>query len=138
VDQLVVDALNVIGSRPTGWWRDRPGAVRRLHARLVQLRAADGTPVLLVVDGRPLADLPEGTDGGVEVRYARRAGPDAADDRIVELLAARPAPRGAVVVTADRALRERLAALGVAVTGPRTLLDRLDAVAPDVQDAAHG
>jgi hypothetical protein len=24
---LVIDAANVIGSRPTGWWRDRPGAV---------------------------------------------------------------------------------------------------------------
>lgn len=137
MDQLVVDAFNVIGSRPTGWWRDRAGAVRRLHAQLVRLHAADGTPVLVVVDGRPLPDLPEGAVDGVEVRYARRSGPDAADDRIVELLAARPAPRGAVVVTADRRLRDRLEGLGVGVTGPRALLDRLDALPPASEDGPH-
>jgi hypothetical protein len=27
---LVIDAANVIGSRPTGWWRDRPGAAGRV------------------------------------------------------------------------------------------------------------
>ena len=32
---LVVDAANVVGSRPDGWWRDRPGAARRLHERLL-------------------------------------------------------------------------------------------------------
>jgi len=133
VDQLVVDAMNVIGARPDGWWRDRAGAVRRLHERLVRLAATDGVPVLLVVDGRPLDGLAEGVDRGVEVRYADRPGPDGADDRIVELLATRPAPRGATVVTADRRLRERLTALGVPVSGPRGLLARLDAlpVAPD-------
>jgi hypothetical protein len=26
----VVDAMNVIGSRPDGWWRDRGRATRRL------------------------------------------------------------------------------------------------------------
>ena len=131
VQQLVVDAFNVIGARPTGWWRDRPGAVRRLHERLAALHQADGTPILLVVDGRPLPDLPEGDVDGVEVRYAKRGGPDAADDRIVDLLAGRPAPRDALVVTADRRLRERLADLGVAVAGPGTLYDRLDALAGD-------
>ena len=27
---LFVDAMNVIGSRPDGWWKDRAGAMRRL------------------------------------------------------------------------------------------------------------
>jgi hypothetical protein len=27
---IVVDAANVIGSRPDGWWRDRQAAARRL------------------------------------------------------------------------------------------------------------
>ena len=26
----LVDGMNVIGSRPTGWWRDRPRAMREL------------------------------------------------------------------------------------------------------------
>ncbi|MGL5866243.1 MAG: hypothetical protein ACRCYX_10300 [Dermatophilaceae bacterium] len=29
---LVVDEANVVGSRPDGWWRDRPGAAARLPA----------------------------------------------------------------------------------------------------------
>jgi hypothetical protein len=34
VSVLVVDAANVVGSRPDGWWKDRPGAARRLHEEL--------------------------------------------------------------------------------------------------------
>jgi hypothetical protein len=34
---LVIDAANVVGSRPDGWWKDRAGATRRL---LASLRAA--------------------------------------------------------------------------------------------------
>ncbi|MET1154451.1 NUDIX domain-containing protein, partial [Arthrobacter sp.] len=31
---LVIDAANVVGSRPDGWWKDRAGAARRLLASL--------------------------------------------------------------------------------------------------------
>ena len=34
---LLVDAANVVGSRPDGWWRDRAGAATRLLARLAAL-----------------------------------------------------------------------------------------------------
>jgi uncharacterized protein YaiI (UPF0178 family) len=125
---VVVDAMNVIGSRPDGWWRDRDAAVRRLTRGLADLAAQDGIEVTVVVDGRPQPRLPEGRHDGVEVVYARRSGPDAADDRIVELLeAGHPADE---VVTADRGLRERVGALGVAVSGPRQLLERLDELGP--------
>jgi uncharacterized protein YaiI (UPF0178 family) len=128
VRAVVVDAMNVIGSRPDGWWRDRDAAVRRLTRGLVDLAAQDGIEVTVVVDGRPQPRLPEGRHDGVEVVYARRSGPDAADDRIVELLGAgHPADE---VVTADRGLRERVEVLGVAVSGPRQLLDRLDELGP--------
>jgi predicted RNA-binding protein with PIN domain len=129
---LLVDAMNVIGSRPDGWWRDRDGAVRRLARGLAALVAADDVAVTVVVDGRPQPRLPEGRHVGVEVVYARRAGRDAADDRIVELLASgHPADE---VVTADRELRARVTDLGVAVTGPRSLLERLDELTVDPQD----
>ncbi|HEY8545723.1 MAG TPA: hypothetical protein VIL36_11770 [Acidimicrobiales bacterium] len=81
----VVDGNNVMGSVPDGWWRDRPGAVRRLLARLQRYAGTTGQPVVLVLDV-PQADLPEGPHDGVEVVYARRRGRDAADDRILELL----------------------------------------------------
>jgi 8-oxo-dGTP diphosphatase len=35
---LVVDAANVVGSRPDGWWRDRAGAAARLVASVDTLR----------------------------------------------------------------------------------------------------
>lgn len=126
MSRFIVDGMNVIGSRPDGWWRDRDGAVRRLHEGLVALTGTGTDTFVLVLDGRPLSDLPE-HDGTVAVRYARRAGADAADDRIVELVAADADPATLVVVTADRGLRERLAALNAAVVGPRGLWARLDA-----------
>jgi YacP-like NYN domain len=126
---LVVDAMNVIGSRPDGWWRDRPGAVRGLVEALGRLASETHHPVTVVVDGRPLVDLPEGDLDGVAVAYARRAGRDAADDRIVELLGSLPGLDGVVVVTSDRGLAERARSLGAGVVGAGTLrraLDELD------------
>jgi uncharacterized protein YaiI (UPF0178 family) len=128
VRAVVVDAMNVIGSRPDGWWRDRDAAVRRLTRALAGLAARDGLDVTVVVDGCPQPRLPEGRHDDVEVVYAHRSGRDAADDRIVALLEdGHPADE---VVTADRGLRERVEVLGVAVSGPRQLLDRLDELGP--------
>jgi predicted RNA-binding protein with PIN domain len=121
VIRLVVDGMNVIGSRPDGWWRDRDGAVRRLHARLVARASERSETITLVLDGRPLSDLPEGTHDGIEVVYARRRGRDAADDRIVELVGAAPEPEDLTVVTSDRALADRVRALGADVVGARSI-----------------
>jgi hypothetical protein len=126
---LIVDAMNVIGSRPDGWWRDRDGAVRRLIGRLQRLVAAGGGPITLVADGRPLADLPEGEHGGVTVLYAW-PGRNAADDRIVELLEGCDDPTDYVVVTSDRALVARALKLRAGVRGARRLLEELDALEP--------
>lgn len=125
-DWIVVDALNVIGSRPTGWWRDRPGAIRTLVSRLRSYAERHQAVVTVVIDGRPLPDLPEGPHGPLEVAYARRSGRNAADDRIVELLAERG--QHAAVITADRDLRQRVDAMGASTIGPRELLQQLDAL----------
>ena len=37
---LIVDGANVMGSRADGWWRDRAGAMARLHGELAALAAA--------------------------------------------------------------------------------------------------
>jgi uncharacterized protein YaiI (UPF0178 family) len=79
----------------------------------------------VVLDGHPLADLPEGVHEGVLVAYATRAGRDAADDRIVEEVARDHDPASLVVVTSDRGLAERVRALGASVSGAGSLLDRL-------------
>ncbi len=55
---VVVDAANVVGSRPDGWWRDRAGAARRL-VRSVTALARAGVPaaaaLLPAIPGRSRA-----------------------------------------------------------------------------------
>jgi predicted RNA-binding protein with PIN domain len=118
--------MNVIGTRPDGWWRDRDGAARRLLGRVQRLAADTDDEVTLVLDGRPIADLAEGPHEGVQVAYARRAGRDAGDDRIVEVVAALTEPTAAHVITSDRGLAARVRDLGATVTGAGTFLERLD------------
>jgi predicted RNA-binding protein with PIN domain len=125
VRRLVVDAMNVVGSRPTGWWRDRRAAVIDLVERLQRLVADTGDEVILVLEGRQ-PDVPEGPHGGIEVVHARRSGPDAADDRIVELVAAEERPGTLHVVSSDRELQRRVRELGARVEGVSGLLRRLE------------
>jgi len=124
--RTVVDGMNVIGSRPDGWWRDRNAAARRLLARLQHAASRSHDALTLVLDGRPPADVPEGLHDGVEVRYARRRGRDAADDRIVELVSADSDPASLRVVTSDRELADRVTALGATTEGAGAFLRRLD------------
>jgi hypothetical protein len=130
---VVVDAANVIGSKPDGWWRDRAGAVRRLVAGLSDV-ATSGVPTLAgllpALPGRSRAwpewlvvregaaragSLPDGPVGVVDA-------PGSGDDEIVRQ-ADEQRRRGhdVTVVTADRALRQRVEQLGARVAGPRTL-----------------
>jgi predicted RNA-binding protein with PIN domain len=126
VTRIIVDAMNVIGSRPDGWWRDRDGAALRLVERLQRLAAATGDEVAAVLDGRPSAALPEGAHEDVVVLYATRPGRDAADDRIVEVVEGDDEPGTLLVITSDRELARRVHALGAEVGGAGTLLRRLD------------
>jgi nucleotide-binding universal stress UspA family protein len=123
VQVLVVDGANVVGSRPDGWWRHRPGAAQRLEQRLVQ-RLGAGTlgraQVLLVLEGAARAGVPAGVRGQVRTVHAAGSG----DDTIVELVRDQTGA-DVVVVTADRELRRRVEALGAAVAGPSWLFDRL-------------
>lgn len=117
---LVVDAANVVGSRPDGWWRDRAGATARLRDRLAPIHrhGMPGLPapveVVLVVEG---AARRVSAAEGVRVVAADGSG----DDAIVGMVRAVAASRSCVVVTADRALRDRVTALGAEVRGPRWL-----------------
>jgi NAD(P)-dependent dehydrogenase (short-subunit alcohol dehydrogenase family) len=113
----LVDGMNVIGSRPTGWWRDRPRAMRELVDELGRL----GEPVTVVFDGRPF-EIESG--GEVEVVFASRRGRNAADDDIAALAARSHEPLR--VVTSDGELAERVRRSGVEVVGAGTFRARLD------------
>jgi predicted RNA-binding protein with PIN domain len=119
----LVDGMNVIGARPTGWWRDRTKAMRDLAAALSAFAAATGERVTLVLDGRE-RDI--GEHPGVEVVWAPAPGPNAAD-RVLGDIAEQAEDRDVLVaVTSDRALAERLGSLGVEVEGAGAFRRHLD------------
>lgn len=134
--RLVVDAANVVGSRPDGWWRDRAGAAARLVRRLAGWAEAGvegaGLPVAsslhrvwprveVVLEGAA-RDADASSTTRVAVVRARGSGDDAVVDRVER--AGSPSGR-TVVVTADRGLAERVRGAGAVVVGPSWLLDRL-------------
>lgn len=145
---IIVDAANVMGSRPDGWWRDRAGAARRLIDEIsglamdgvVTVPDSVGVPALerwfprfiVVVEGAARAaedattadsavaesEMPGGTGAESQVRVV--LAPGSGDDEIVRQAAGTAGP--CLVVTADRELRARCEEAGAAVTGPRWLL----------------
>jgi hypothetical protein len=118
---LVVDAANVVGSRPDGWWKDRPGAARRLHEGLL-VADLPYDEVVLVLEGAAKGGVKAGKDGHVRTVHAKGAG----DETILEQ-ARLAAERGnrVVVVTADRMLQARVGGVGAQALGPSWLLDQI-------------
>ena len=118
----IVDGMNVIGSRPTGWWRDRPRATRELVDELEALAAREGDEVTVVFDGKPF-DL---SGEAVDVRFASRRGRNAADDDIAAIVEGDPDASELFVVTSDGDLARRVRDAGASVVGAgefRRLLD---------------
>ncbi|MEO3863064.1 NUDIX hydrolase [Acrocarpospora sp. B8E8] len=133
---LILDMANIIGARAQhGWWRDRAGATTRLLEELSALadrglqRPIDGVPdlawrfprMVAVVEGAARAATPPPLNPALSVLPA----PGSGDDTIVEVVGAvRPWER-ALVITADRGLRERVTELGALVIGPSWLITQL-------------
>jgi hypothetical protein len=143
----VVDAMNVIGSRPDGWWRDRPGAIDRLVAQLDRWAEVRGERVTVMLEGPPRR---EPATVRVAVEWAPSAGANSADGEIVRRLpewlaealaaageseSAKPAGSevdadrpGVVVVTSDRDLAARVRDAGAEVEPSRRFRATLDAL----------
>lgn len=108
----LIDGNNVFGSRPDGWWNDRPAAAARFTQRVAEWCRTHDDEVTIVFDAPVAAATGLLAGGNLSVDEAARPGRDGADDRIVELAGA-AIERGAVdltVVTSDRGLRQRLPA----------------------------
>jgi 8-oxo-dGTP diphosphatase len=131
----VVDVANVMGARADGWWRDRAGAALRLCRSVAEL-AARGVPAarmpnglpapaawVLVLEGQARAAAASLTEVPPEVRVV--TAPGSGDDAIVAEVASLAAAASCLVVTADRELRRRCAALGAGVAGPGWLIELL-------------
>jgi hypothetical protein len=131
---LVVDAANVVGGIPDGWWRRRAEATELLRDALEPVAeaglAGPGVPawlsevpleVVLVVEGAA-SRVP----GGEAVRVVPAHG--SGDDAIVRVVAG-AAGRRVAVATRDRGLRERVSALGAVPVAPGVLPRRARLVA---------
>ena len=140
---LVVDAANVVGSRPDGWWRDRAGAARRLAGSIVAVLVSRPEDLVELLDGTAPSSASAGTAGqdpAVQVHLVLEGAAGKVDDlpthplldvvhapadgdsAIVALVEGLAGESGRVlVVTADRELRERVRAAGAEVTGPGAL-----------------
>ena len=129
---VVVDAANVVGSVPDGWWRDRVGAAERLLSRIGELTATGISASALdlpehtwfpewavVVEGQARAAA---STASVEVVRAEASGDDAIVHETDRLVAA---GRQVTVVTSDRELAQRVTDAGASVRGTRWLLDLL-------------
>jgi hypothetical protein len=118
---ILIDLANVMGSRPTGWWRDRAGAARKL-VEDIRSATANGqleSPVIVVLEGGARKGEPEGTIDNVRVVHAAGSG----DDTMAQLAADATEP--VILISADRELRERVADVGGDSAGPSWLYERL-------------
>jgi predicted RNA-binding protein with PIN domain len=119
----LVDGMNVIGTRPDAWWKDRDAAMLRLVDMLERWAAAEGEDVIVVFERAPSPPIRSSV---IEVTHAPRPKANAADDEIVRRLKAEPQPSAVRVVTSDRWLADRASAVGASVEGADTFRTRLE------------
>ena len=119
----IVDGMNVIGTRPSGWWRDRDAAMAQFVRELEDYCAASGDDVTVVFE-RPAR--PRIESSLVEVAHAPKPGPDAADFEIARRVGADADPGSIVVATSDRWLADEVTRLGAAVVGATAFRKRLE------------
>jgi hypothetical protein len=115
--------MNVIGTRPDAWWRDRHAAMVALVDMLERWAAASGEDVTVVFERPPSPPIRSTV---IEVAHAPRPRRDSADDEIVRRLADDSEPGSVRVVTSDRWLSDRVHAAGATVQASaqfRTLIE---------------
>jgi predicted RNA-binding protein with PIN domain len=119
----LIDGMNVIGTRPDAWWRDRDAAMLKLVDELERWAAYDGEDVTVVFERPPRPPIRSTV---IDVAHAPRPKRDAADDEIVRLLSRHPNPSQVRVVTSDRWLSDRAFAAGASVEGAAFFRRRLE------------
>jgi predicted RNA-binding protein with PIN domain len=119
----IVDGMNVIGTRPDAWWKDRDRAMLRLVDLLERWAASAGEEVTVVFERPPSPPIRSTV---VDVRHAPRPKPDAADEEIIRLLAQDADPASVRVITSDRWLADLARAQGATVEGADSFRRRLE------------
>ena len=119
----LVDGMNVIGSRPDAWWKDRDAAMLRLVKTLEDWAAHAGEDVTVVFERPPSPPIRSTV---IQVAHAPRPKRNAADDEIIRRLRAEPQPSLIRVVTSDRMLADQAWAAGASVESADSFRSRLD------------
>lgn len=122
----IVDAMNVIGSRPDGWWRNRGAAIRDLVERLERWAPTQDGSVTVVLERPPSPPI---TSAVIDVAHAPRAAANSADDEIVRLVEADLDPTRLTVVTSDAVLAERVRGAGASVHPAASFRNLVDPIA---------
>lgn len=115
--------MNVIGTRPDAWWKDRDAAMHRLVDLLERWAAVEGEDIVVVFERRPSPPIRSTV---IEVTHAPKPKADAADDEIIRRLKSDGQPHEVRVVTSDRALTERAHAAGATVEGADSFRIRIE------------
>ena len=115
--------MNVIGTRPDAWWRDRHAAMVRLVHLLENWVAVSGEDVTVVFEQRPSPPI---SSTVIEVAHAPRPRRDSADDEIVRRVAAELEPGEIRVVTSDLWLVDRVRAAGATVQSADSFRTQLE------------
>ena len=122
--RLIVDGMNVIGSRPTGWWRDRRGAMSELTEVLARHAAETGDEVAVVLDSKPFSLADETRRHRRALRIRARAGRRGRRDRGHGRRRSRAGTLA--VATSDRRLAARVRMLGAETITAGALRRTLD------------
>jgi predicted RNA-binding protein with PIN domain len=118
-----VDGMNVIGTRPDAWWRDRDRAMLRLVDLLERWAAAEGEDVTVVFERAP---RPRIASTVIEVAHAPKPRANAADDEIVRRVAAEANPALVRVATSDHWLADQVRAAGATVESAGAFRTRVE------------
>jgi uncharacterized protein YaiI (UPF0178 family) len=124
--RYLIDAMNVIGSRGDGWWRDRHDAMSKLVASLDRWSVECDGEVTVVFESPPSPPI---TSDAIEVTCAPEAHPDSADQEILRRLRCETDRTGVCVITSDHGLSAQARELGAQVrpaSAFRSALDALD------------
>ena len=119
----IVDAMNVIGSRPDGWWRNRREAMGGLVENLERWAPTTDHRVTVVFERPPSPPIDSSV---ITVAHAPKAAANSADDEIIRLVRADANASDIRVATSDRALSERVQAAGASVYPAERLRNLID------------
>lgn len=118
-----VDGMNVIGTRPDGWWKDRHGAMVRLVDKLERWVAENGDDVTVVFEQPPRPPIRSSL---IEVTHAPRPRANSGDFEIIRRIGTERDLSCVRVVTSDIWLADQARVAGASVYGSAAFASELD------------